>query len=348
MPTPQLTYPDEVVTFVASAVDTNQDLLTMYLEFGDSSSSTNSTLGGTTARQFTTFTHAYTSPGVYSTTLWVDDGTGNNVSLWVNITVKENEAPWLILPTYATAYYNMSFTLTPSRARDNDSDPLVLWYDWGDGTWSPSYNSPYNGTHVYEVAGDIEIVVWANDNTSLPGHNVSKNITITVNENFKPTFEDEILKDPAKDKYKEGDTVMFIIKVKDYEGDMVNITVNFGDGVVEEIPAFRPDPNNVTVKYINHTFEKGRSTAYTVTATVDDGQEMYRSDKAWNTRSTTVLVEKKAGSSALLIGVAIAIVAIVAVLLAFFLLKRKKGEKEEVGGMEGMKPPVESAPPPKS
>jgi len=346
VPAPDPSYPDELVTFDASAVDTNQDPLTMYLEFGDGNSSTSTTAGGTTSRQSTSFTHAYAASGVYIATLWADDGTGRNVSLSVNVTVKENEPPWLILPTYATAYFNKSFTLTPSRARDNDTDPLVLWYDWGDGTWSASYASPFNSTHVYEVAGEVTITVWADDNTSLPGHNVSKSINITVIENFKPTFEDEIVKDPNLVKYKEGDTIMFAISVKDFEGDMVNITVDFGDGTTDSIPAFRPEPNNVTVKYINHTFEKGRSTAYTVTATVDDGQEMYRSDKTWNTRSTTVLVEKKAKSSALLIGVVIAIVAIVAVLLAFFLMKKKKGPKEEAGGMEGMKPPAEPEPPP--
>jgi hypothetical protein len=221
----------------------------------------------------------------------------------------------------------------------------VLWFNWGDGTWSSSDTSPYNATHVYEVAGDVEIIVWADDGTGLPGHNVSKNVTITVNENFKPTFEGEITKDPSKAEYKQGETVMFIISVKDYEGDMVNITVNFGDGDVEKIPMFRPEPNNITVKYINHTFEKGRSTAYTVTATVDDGQEMYRSDPTWNTRSTTVLVEKKASNSALLIGLVVAVLVILAVLI-FFLMKRKKGPKEEAGGMEGMKPPVEQTPPP--
>jgi hypothetical protein len=90
IPTPQTSYPDETVTFVASAVDTNQDPLTMYLEFGDGNSSTNSSSGGTTLRQFTTFTHAYADPGVYAATLWVNDGTGRNVSLWINLTVKEN------------------------------------------------------------------------------------------------------------------------------------------------------------------------------------------------------------------------------------------------------------------
>ncbi|MCX6658693.1 MAG: ABC transporter substrate-binding protein [Euryarchaeota archaeon] len=346
LPTPNPAYPDHDVSFNASAVDANGDALTYYLEYGDGNASVNTSAGGVTTRQQVGFVHAYEATGDYTATVWVDDGTGN-VSKSIVVTVKENSPPWLILRTNASAYYNRTFNLLPSRVRDNDSDPLSVWFAWGDDTGSASAGPFHTGTHVYEMVGEVNVTVFADDGTGLPGHNVSRTVTVVINDNFRPTIEGTIGLTPSKTQYKAGETVMFTVTVKDYEGDMVNVTVDFGDGTTPTaVPSFRPGANNLTTVYVNHTFEKGRSTPYSVVFTVDDGMMAYHSIKTWNTRIIEVSVEKKPVSSALYIGIGVGVIAILALLIAFMLMRRKKEPKDQ-GGMEGMKAPIEEpeAPP---
>jgi peptide/nickel transport system substrate-binding protein len=351
IPVPGFAIPGETVTFNASAVDTNSDALTMYLIFGDGNSSTKTTPGGATTRQSTDFTHAYADAGVYLAELWVDDANGHNVTVNATVTVTENSPPWLILSSGASAYYNRDFVLTPARVRDNDSDTLTVWYDWGDSNWTMGVGAPtYAGNHTYMSMGNKTVTVYVDDGTGLADHNVSKTIEISMNENLRPQFVGAIEVSPVMAVYQPGDTVTFDITVKDYEGDMLNITVDFGDGsAVVHVPMFKPLANANETKSVSHIFENGSDTPYTVTITVDDGQLAYHSIKTWNTATVSIEVEKKGGggiSSGLMIGIGVAVIVIVALLLLFLLMKRKKepGEKapKEVGGMEGMAPPPET------
>ncbi len=350
LPVPESTYPYHAVTFNASAVDTNGDTLTMYLLFGDGNSTTKSTAGGTT-RQSTDFTHAYAYAGTFLAELWVDDANGHNVTINATVSVRENSPPWLILSSEASAYYNKDFVLIPARVRDNDSDPLTVSYDWGDGEWSTGGAPPtYPGNHTYLSMGNKTVTVYVDDGTGLAGHNISKTIEISMNENLRPKIVGEVVVWPAKALYKPGDNLSFNITVSDYEGDKVNITVDFGDGSGPvKVPMFDPEPGENVTKTVTHVFENGSDTPYTVTVTVDDGQIAYHSIKTWNFATVSIEVEKEGGGgvSGLLLGLGIAIVAVAALLVLFFLLRRRKkepGEKptKEVGGMEGMAPPPEA------
>ncbi len=348
--TPNPAYPNAEVTFNASAVDTRGDALTLYIEFGDGDAAAASTAGGSEDRQYTDFLHDYDTIGNYKVTLWADDGTvGNNVSLNITMVVQENQMPWLILPSEASAFYNKTFVVTPARVKDNDtSDVLSVWYDWGDGTESPSGDPPiYNGTHVYNTSAGTKIVtVHVDDGTGLTGHNVSGTMTVTVLENMRPTFMGEVAVDPDLDLYQPGDTVTFTVVVRDTEGDMMNITIDWGDGETDTISNIVGEADTNITKTISHTFEEGRAEAYSVNFTVDDGQMQYHSVKTWMSTFVSINVEKEeAGiSTMVLIGIAIAAAVIVA-LIAFLLMRRKKGESKAEGGMEGMAPP-ESPPPP--
>jgi peptide/nickel transport system substrate-binding protein len=347
--TPNPSYPDGDVTFNTSAVDSRGDDLTLYIDFGDGDADLATTLGGTTERQYADFVHAYAAMGDYTVTLWADDGTvGNNVSLAITVTVQQNQVPWLILPSAASAFYNETFVLTPARVRDNDTaDVLSVWYDWGDGTWSKSGDPPvYNGTHIYNVTGNATVTLYVDDGTGLLGHNVTANLTLTILENLRPVFMGPVVVTPDLDLYQPGDTVMFAVTVSDTEGDTLNITFDWGDGTtpgkIENIPGAADA--NIT-KFINHTFEKGRSDAYVVNITVDDGQMQYHSIKHWVSTFVSINVEKEDGGISTLVIVGIAIVAIVAIaLVVFLLMRKKKGEPKATGGMEGMAPP--EAPPP--
>lgn len=344
--TPNPSYPDGDITFNASAVDTRGDALTLYLDFGDGAGAVATTAGGTTDRQYSDFVHSYPVVGDYTVTLWADDNVAGNVSLAVTVTVKENQVPWLILPSTASAFYNKTFVLTPARVRDNDTaDVLSVWYDWGDGTWSGSGDAPnYNGTHAFEVSGNVTVTVYVDDGTGLAGHNISGNITITILENLRPVIVGAIVVAPDLDVYKPGDQIMFTVTVSDSEGDTLNITFDWGDGTTSKIENIPADPDANITRSINHTYEKGRTQAYRVNVTVDDGQMQFHSAKQWVSSFVSIQVEKKGGISTMVyVGIAILVIVVIALLL-FFLMRRKKGEPKAEGGMEGMAPP--EAPPP--
>jgi len=348
IPSPQAPYPGEMIVFNASAVDTSLDPLTLTVVFGDGNQSTTAITTGVPTRVYADFQHAYELEGDYVVELWADDGQGHNVSISITMTVTENQAPWLILPSSASAYYNVTFTLTPARVRDNDTDTLTVWYDWGDGNWSASSGPPlYNASYIFDTMADKTVTVYLDDGTSLPGHNISKTVIVSMNENLRPNFEGAITLSPAKDLYAADEVITFSITVKDYEGDWLNVTVDFGDGTNTTLDPFKPEPNNATTVMVNHSYSEGADDPYVVTVTVEDGLMQFHSLKEWNFATVSVPVEKeegKGGDLAIWAALGVAIIVVALILLLLF-MKRRKGEEKpsskDTGGMEGMKPPVE-------
>jgi len=198
-------------------------------------------------------------------------------------------------------------------------------------------------THAYEMApGEYTLTVWANDGQ---GHNVSKSATVIVTDNLKPTLV-SVTKAPSKTEYNETEEITFTVVVKDYEGDQVNLTVEFGDGE-RAYSQFTPTANTNTTRTFTHTYGEGsgRIDPYRVNVTAKDDQMHY--SMVWSTITTTVKVaepaeeepgEEEAFPWALVAGIAILLIIVIAV-VAFLLMKRKKGGAEEKGAMEGMAPP---------
>jgi hypothetical protein len=353
LPIPEFAIPGDVILFNASAVDSNSDVMTYYIEFGDGNASAADTVGGTTARQYLNFTHAYESEGSYRATLWADDGdAGNNMSTNATVVITANSPPWLILSSQASAYYNRTFVLTPARVRDNDSDPVQVWYNWGDGTnITESGPAPqYAGTHVFTSMTNKTVTVYVDDGTGLAGHNVSGTIVVSMNENLRPTIVGTVTVSPVKSLYQSDEEITLNITVKDYEGDLMNITVDFGDGTDPvEINDIVTSANTPVSRSVTHAYDKGRDTPYTVIVTVDDGMMTFHSIKEWDSTTIYVSVEVKEKSNLwLYVGIGIAVAVIAALLIWFFLMKRKKGEgkPEEAAGMEGMAPPEAPGSPP--
>lgn len=343
--TPSPAYIDVPLTFDASAVDTNSDALTFYIEFGDGATDVATTDGGTTLRQSVSFEHTYDAIDVYSVELYIDDESGlagHNISLSTELAVDEliNSAPWLQLASSTSAMYNRSVTLTPSVCRDNDTDPLTVWYDWGDDTnMSMGEGEFFSGTHIYEAVGEFDVIVYADDGTGLGDHNVSATVVMTVSENLRPSFDGAVTVTPAGP-YAEGATLTFTFVFKDYEGDTVNITVDFGDGSDVEVLTFEPDANDWTTESIEHTFAEGSDDPYTVVITADDGMMQFHSVKTWQSVTATVTVEPPDGSDILLyVGIGLVLLVVLA-LVAFMLMKKRKGKGEVApSGMEGASPP---------
>ncbi len=337
------------LTFDPSAIDADGDAMTVYIEYGDGATAVDTTAGGTTARQHVDplFTHAYSEARTCTVNVSFDDGQGHNVSMTQDVTilpVPVNEPPWLDIQTAYGASWNVSLTITPLRCLDNDTDTLDVWYDWGDGNWSQGdAGADYAGTHAYEMApGEYTLTVWANDGQ---GHNVSKSATVIVTDNLKPTLV-SVTKAPSKTEYNETEEITFTVVVKDYEGDQVNLTVEFGDGE-RAYSQFTPTANTNTTRTFTHTYGEGsgRIDPYRVNVTAKDDQMHY--SMVWSTITTTVKVaepaeeepgEEEAFPWALVAGIAILLIIVIAV-VAFLLMKRKKGGAEEKGAMEGMAPP---------
>jgi hypothetical protein len=307
------------------------------------------------------FTHSYTTAGDYTVTLWVNDSTGpadHNSTHTESFDVVANQVPWVGLPYPLTAGYNRTFTVTPTQCRDNDSDPLQVWYDWGDGTpmtQGGSISSSYAGSHIYRSLGNKTLTIYVNDSTGLPGHNVSATETVKVSEaNLKPEVVGVIERAPSKTVYSPNETITFSIVVRDYEGDNMTLTVEFGDGArqVVTIPGVALVPANAAfsniTQNVTHAFTAERIDPYRVNATVAD--DMDHSDENWSKGSTSVKVTTPAPPSSpdeggfplALVG-GIAIVAIIALVALLLLLKRRKKEgakpSSAPSGMEGMAPP---------
>ena len=360
-PPPVPRYVNTDLLFSTSAMDTDGDALEFYFEFGDGAVDMVTLPAGVTTVQTVDFTHSYTTAGTYTVTLWVNDSTGpadHNSTEATDITVVSNEVPWVQLPSILTAGYNATFTVIPT-CKDNDTgDSLQVWYAWGDGTpmtEGASASSYYAGTHVYHSLGNKTLTIYANDGTGLPGHNVSATETVKVSEaNLKPEIVGVIERTPSKAVYLPNETITFSIMVRDFEGDNMTLTVEFGDGAsqVVAIPGASVEPANAVysniTKNVTHAFAAQRIDPFSVNATVKD--DMDHSDQNWSKGSTSVKVTAQAppsttnggGFPLALVG-GIAIVAIIAILAILLLLKRRKKEGTEpssvLGGMEGMAPP---------
>ena len=360
-PPPQPWYVDTDLTFSTSAIDTDGDALEFYFEFGDGAADTATLAAGVTTRQYADFTHSYTTVGTYTLTLWVNDSTGpsdHNSTATATIDVVANEVPWVQLPSILAAGYNKTFTVTPTQCKDNDTDPLQVWYAWGDGTpmtQGGSESASYAGTHIYSSLGNKTLTIYANDGTGLPGHNVSATETVKVSEaNLKPEIVGVIERSPSKTVYEPNETITFSIVVRDFEGDNMTLTVEFGDGAsqVVTIPGTTVEPANAAntniTKNVTHAFATARIDLYRVNATVKD--DMDHSDENWSIGTTSVKVTAPTepsspnggGISLALVG-GIAIAAIIALVAILLLLKRKKKDgstpSTTPGGMEGMAPP---------
>jgi ABC-type oligopeptide transport system substrate-binding subunit len=348
VPRPAKAYPGTNVAFNASAVDVNGDEISFSIEFGDGTTATATSTGASAQRQYALpeFTHTYSKIRTFAVNLTASDGTLTSAPLSIDVQVFENQPPYLVLAESASGFYNRTLTLVPSLVLDNDTDVVSIWYNWSDGSASAG-SATFQGEHVYQSMGNFTVTVSANDSTGLPDHNVSKTITVTVNENQRPMIRGTIVKTPDTATYEPGATVMFTIVVFDYENDTVNLTMEFDDGSTPVVLTFSPGSHVNATKYVNHTFDKARKASYHVVATVDDGMMRYHFVKSWNAQSADVNVPVKTSSSLMLYVGLIVIAVVAALLVVFFLMRRKKGAEEEVGGMEGMKPPEgPPAPPP--
>ena len=341
-------YVNANLVFNTSAIDTDGDALEFYFEFGDGASAVATLPAGVTTTRYVDFSHSYAAPNTYTVTLWVNDSTGpanHNSTATVSIDVIENEPPVVGLPSSLTAGYNRTFTVTPTQCQDNDGDPLKVWYDWGDGspmTQGGDLASSYAASHVYSSLGNKTLTVYVDDGTGLTGHNVSATATVKVFEaNLKPEIVGVIEKTPSKASYLPDETITFSIVVRDFEGDNMTLTVEFGDGTQQVVdilgvPVTQADTN--ITKNVTHAYAAARVAPYSVNATVKD--DMDHADTQWSVGLTVVQVtappEPPSEEFPLALAAGVSIAVVLAILATFLLLRRRK---KGAAGVEGEPPP---------
>jgi ABC-type transport system substrate-binding protein len=339
---------DVPVMLTVGASDPNEDVLTVTIDFGDESDwEANDTAGATSDMQYAEFSHTYDEEGVYTVTVYVDDGL-HNVSTSKDVSVVVNEPPEIVLASSYSFYYNQSKAVRPASVSDPDGDTVTVWYDWGDD--SPmSMGDPEDGyaaSHAYNATGDFTLTAWADDGK---GNNETATADVTVQDaNRKPTVVSVDRSDPEGEDYAPGEVIYFNVTVRDREGDNLTITVDFGDDSTPDTYEFNSDPAvNRTVEF-SHAYDEGGE--YVVVVSVMDDQD--HSDMTPISQDLRVTVEEEddgGGISMLLIAV-IALILVALMVAAYVLMKRKGQGKEPsmAGDMEGMAPTevAEEAKPP--
>jgi len=336
------------LVFNTSAVDTDGDALVFYFEFGDGATAVTTLPAGPTTMRYADFSHSYIAPNTYTVRLCVNDSTGpanHNSSTTASIDVIQNEPPVVVLPSSLTAGYNRTFTVTPTQCQDNDGDPLKVWYDWGDGspmTKGGDVASSYAASHIYSSLGNKTLTIYVDDGTGLSGHNVSATATVKVFEaNLKPEIVGVIEKTPSKSSYLPDETITFAVVVRDFEGDNMTLTVEFGDGTQQVVTVLgvptTPADTSIT-QNVTHAYTGARASPYLVNATVNDSMD--HADMQWSVGLTSVQVTEPSPTPhegfpfALVAGASIVVILVV---LAILLLFRRR--KKSVTSTESETPP---------
>lgn len=349
---PEPVYVGVLTTYNLSAYDANGDALTITVGFGDGSDPVVlTTEGGTTERQYNETVHAYDSVGTKTVDVEISDGT-ESMETFFSVSVVEppsNLPPVLELQSAYTAFFGTPWTLTPVLLYDPTGDTITTWYDWGDDTpltrGDPAKNN--SATHTYMVRDEFTVTVYADDGN--PGNNVSESAVVDILElNWRPSVELKITPTlAAGEDYEVGQELTFNVTVADFEGDALEVVIDFGDGSSETWTA-EPEPKVSLSKLFTHSYDEMGE--YEVNVTADDG--MLHSNPELKYTSIEIEIADSGGgiSTALLAGIAaLVIILIVAALVMLMRRGKKKPDGLGEGGMEGSippGPPEDEMPPP--
>jgi hypothetical protein len=243
------------------------DLLTFTVDGGDQADS----IGGVVdwvSREYTVGNGAHTLQWTYSK----DSATSSNAdSGWVdNLRIVEvSLPPFIELAESYFAPYNGAFSVAPETIGDEDSDSLQVWYDWGDG--SPlSEGDPddaFSASHVYTVLDEFMLIAYAADDQ---GHNVSATATVEVtSSNWRPQIV-AVDVEPDGGVVSPGEQVWLDVIVIDLEGDVVTVTVDFGDGTSAEVQSTAGAGVESELS-LEHSYQSGSDSPFVVTVSAVDG-----------------------------------------------------------------------------
>ncbi|MEW5747628.1 MAG: hypothetical protein AB1793_02405 [Candidatus Thermoplasmatota archaeon] len=294
---PSRAYVGDTITFFANASsDVSPELtFTVYFDslLASYANNTQSPVYSTTAGNpgFMTTTYAYDHLGNLSSAsgtyfrakLYVGDGT-NTVSTSISVYIVDNAAPTFTLKLPGNVDVSVDVPVSfATTVADVDDDPLVVTWDFGDGsdlavnTTGPSADgvtvvqshswSPY----LEPGLGDYFIYYWMNLTVEDDaGHSTesSTKISIYIPYNFAPVatfFVNSTAVDP-------DDIVMLHSSVTDREGDSLTWTYEFRNdtGLYNTVVHKTPATADNTTLWNNMTHQFSQPGNYTVTFWISD------------------------------------------------------------------------------
>ncbi|MBU0684391.1 MAG: PKD domain-containing protein [Thermoplasmatota archaeon] len=170
-----------------------------------------------------------------------------SVSFTLEIPATENTPPTIEVPdAFVARITSHNFTIT---SWDPDAEDIVQYiWDWGDGSPRDVTSTKF-AAHTYYLFKVYTLTVFADDQTGLPGHNVSDWGWVIVEQ--KPPSRPVIVQfgmnisSPVT-----GQEVMFTGTAVDADGDICSMRFDFGDGT--EATVMQTAPN--TMVSANHTY----------------------------------------------------------------------------------------------
>lgn len=192
------------ITYLVTASDPDGTVTGTLLDFGDSSSTSN-----------LTGTHVYSAPGIYNLTLTVTDNHGAEVIVTEKVTVNAPPTADLqVSPTTGIAPESVQATVTASDLEG----PTTSVLNWGDGTSENVVSGVYSHTYLTNGSFVVSLTVTDSDGVSA---NDSENVSIAPNSGPTGTVQTQI----------NGTEVVIIVDANDPDGNITDITIDFGDGI---------------------------------------------------------------------------------------------------------------------
>ena len=297
---PTSAFVGDEITFFANATSSDQSATLTFTIFYDYYTKPGLTINTKSARTVNTTSvpgqvitkYAYDHPGNFTLSgrpffwvyLFVADGSGSNVSKYVQVFVNYNQPPVLktALPDPLQTNAGVPTDITALIA-DADSDTVTVNWDFGDGTtvtdvivasptgvyanqthtWDPRI--PGNGS--YTAAYKLNVTLSDGVN---PQVNYSTDVSVLVGYNFAPdlqVFASERLVNPL-------DVINFTANASDAEGDPLTWTFNYSDGTIEVFHTDWTSPGLLVWQNSTHSFNAVGN--YTVNISVSDALIPYQ------------------------------------------------------------------------
>ncbi len=217
------------ITFTDTSIPGEGTLTTWNWDFGDGSSSINTTNAA--------FTHTYAAAGTYTVVLAVTSSTGCTNTLSQTITIHPQPVADFVLPDICTSQSTAQFT---DKSNIADNSQLTYLWNFGDPNATaanPNTSTLQNPTHNYSAAANYTVTLTVTSNN---GCTAIKTAPFTVNgDNPTAAFHP----DPANT-YCSSDDVVIISDAKvsfglitqikmywDYSGDQSNFTIYTKDQI---------------------------------------------------------------------------------------------------------------------
>lgn len=166
----------QTLSYSTVATDPGSDILTYTWDFGDGTATQKGT-------DKTSVTHVYSSIGVYTLTLTVEDEDGGKVSQTRTVNIG-NGAPSISSFTGDTSGDEGSTFRYSVTASDPGGDTVTYAWNFGDGTTLAASTTNNNVAHVYKDNGTFNVVVTVAD----PGGLSTTSTQTVVVRNVAPTL----------------------------------------------------------------------------------------------------------------------------------------------------------------